>query len=43
MHVVKQEKFEGPLELLLELIQKEKLSINEISLSKVTDEYVAEV
>ena len=43
MHVVKQEKFEGPLELLLELIQKEKLSINEISLAKVTDEYVAEV
>ena len=43
MHVVKQEKFEGPLDLLLELIQKEKLSINEISLAKVTDEYVAEV
>lgn len=43
MHVVRQEKFEGPLELLLELIQKEKLSINEISLAKVTDEYVTEV
>src|SRR3989344_4072991 len=43
MHVVKQEKFEGPLELLLELIQKDKLSINEISLAKVTDEYVSQV
>lgn len=40
---MKQEKFEGPLELLLELIQKDKLSINEISLAKVTDEYVTEV
>lgn len=38
--IVKQEKFEGPLDLLLELIKKEKLSINEISLAKVTDEYV---
>lgn len=40
---VKQEKFEGPLELLLELIEKEKLSITEISLAKVTDDYVAHV
>lgn len=38
---VKQEKFEGPLELLLELIQSEKLSINEISLAKVTDGFIA--
>ena len=41
MHIVKQEKFEGPLDLLLDLIKKEKLSINEISLAKVTDEYVS--
>ncbi len=40
---VKQEKFEGPLDLLLDLIKKERLSINEISLAKVTDEYVAMV
>ncbi|MBI2121551.1 MAG: segregation/condensation protein A [Candidatus Sungbacteria bacterium] len=40
---VKQEKFEGPLALLLELIEKEKLSITEISLAKVTDDYVAHV
>lgn len=41
MYRVKQEKFEGPLDLLLELIQGEKLSINEISLAKVTDEFIA--
>lgn len=41
--LIKQEKFEGPLELLLELIEKEKLSISEISLAKVTDEYVAHI
>ena len=40
---VKQEKFEGPLDLLLELIDKEKLSINEISLAKVADDYIAYV
>ena len=37
---VQQEKFEGPLDVLLELIQAEKLSINEISLAKVTDEFI---
>jgi len=35
--------FEGPLELLLELIEKRKLLINDISLSQVTDEYMAQV
>ncbi len=40
MHIVKQEKFEGPLDLLLELISKEKLNINDISLAKIADEYV---
>lgn len=40
VYTTKQEKFEGPLDLLLELIQKQKLSINEISLAKVTDEFV---
>ena len=37
---VKQEKFAGPLDLLLDLIEKEKLSISEISLAKVTDDYI---
>ncbi|OHA05371.1 MAG: hypothetical protein A2934_01200 [Candidatus Sungbacteria bacterium RIFCSPLOWO2_01_FULL_47_10] len=37
---VKQQQFEGPLDLLLDLIDKEKLSINEISLSRVADDYL---
>jgi segregation and condensation protein A len=37
---VKLEKFEGPLDLLLQLIEAEKLDISQISLAKVTDEYV---
>ena len=41
--LVVQEKFEGPLGLLLELIEKEKLEISEISLSRVTDEFLAYV
>lgn len=35
--------YEGPLELLLELIEKRKLLINDISLANVTDEYMAYV
>lgn len=35
--------FEGPLELLLDLIEKRKLLINDISLAAVTDEYMAYV
>ncbi len=37
---VKQEKFSGPLQLLLELIEKEKLSITEVSLAEVTEGYL---
>lgn len=37
---IRQEKFEGPLDLLLDLIQKEQLSVNEISLAQVTDDFV---
>ena len=40
---IKQEKFEGPLDLLLDLIEKEKLSVSEISLAKVTDDYIKHV
>lgn len=36
----KLEKFEGPLDLLLELIEKEELKITELSLAKVADEYL---
>lgn len=39
--IFKHEKFEGPFELLLELIEKEKLVISDISLARVTDEYIA--
>jgi segregation and condensation protein A len=35
--------YEGPLEILLELIEKRKLLINDISLAAVTDEYIARV
>ncbi len=40
---IKQEKFEGPLELLLELIEKEKFSISEVSLAAVTDNFLSHV
>lgn len=40
---VKVEKFEGPLDLLLELIEKERLDITEVSLSKITDQYLSKV
>jgi segregation and condensation protein A len=35
--------FEGPFSALLELIEKHKLSINEVSLSSITDEYILHV
>jgi segregation and condensation protein A len=38
---IKQASFEGPLELLLSLIEQKKLFINEISLGNVTNEYIA--
>lgn len=40
-YVVKIDKFEGPLELLLNLIEKRKLHINDVSLAKVADDYVS--
>ncbi len=38
---IKQEAFEGPIDLLLDLIEKRKLHINEVSLAKVTDDFIA--
>jgi segregation and condensation protein A len=38
---VKTEHFEGPLDLLLNLIEKRKLFINDISLAKVADDFIA--
>jgi segregation and condensation protein A len=40
---VKTDVFEGPLDLLLELIEKRKLLINDVSLASVTDEYIARI
>lgn len=37
---VKQEKFEGPLELLLTLIEKRKFHINDVTLAKVADDFL---
>ena len=41
--LVKSGSFEGPLELLLSLVEDRKLFINEVSLSQVTDEYLSYV
>lgn len=40
---VKTAVFEGPLDLLIELVEKRKLLINDISLAAVTDEYLQRV
>ena len=41
IYKVKTAVFEGPLDLLLSLIEKRKLFINDISLAEVTDDYIA--
>ena len=38
---IKTEIFEGPLDLLLSLVEKKKLFINDIALAKVADDYIA--
>ena len=40
---VKTPVFEGPLELLLALVEREELDILQVSLAKVTDAYLAEI
>jgi segregation and condensation protein A len=40
---VRLDNFEGPFDLLLQLIAKHKLDITEVSLSRVTDEFIAHV
>jgi segregation and condensation protein A len=40
---IKLKQFEGPLDLLLDLIQTEKLDITEVSLAAVTDQYLSVV
>lgn len=40
MYAVKTSQFEGPMDLLLDLIEKRQLSINEVSLAEITDHYL---
>lgn len=40
MYTVKLKEFQGPLDLLLQLTEEKKLDIAEISLAKVTDQYL---
>lgn len=40
---IQTEAFEGPLDLLLSLIEKRKLLINDISLSKVADDFISHI
>lgn len=40
---IKTEAYEGPFELILDLIEKRQLSINELSLAQVTDDYIQHV
>ena len=39
-YTVKLENFEGPLDLLCHLIDKNKMDISNINLSEITDQYV---
>ncbi|MES2225350.1 MAG: ScpA family protein [Patescibacteria group bacterium] len=41
--LVRTDAFEGPLELILDLIEKRKLLVNELSLAQVTDDFIAHV
>jgi segregation and condensation protein A len=38
---IKTEQFEGPLDVLLNLIEKRKMHINDVALAKVTDDFIA--
>ena len=40
MYELKLEKFSGPLEKLLELIEEQKLDVNEVSMANVTDDFL---
>lgn len=40
LYTVKTEVFEGPLDLLLELVTQRKLFVNDVSLSQVTDDFI---
>lgn len=40
MYNIKLKKFEGPLDLLLQLIEREEMNISEISLANIADEFI---
>jgi len=40
---IKTTAFEGPLDLLLSLVEKRKLFVNDVSLAQVTDDYISHV
>lgn len=40
MHKIKIQQFEGPLDLLLQLIEAQQLDISEVSLAEVTEQYL---
>ena len=40
MYQIKTEQFEGPLDLLLDLIEKEEVDITRVSLANITDQYL---
>lgn len=42
-YIVKTSEFEGPLDLLMSLIEKRKLLINDVSLSRVTEDYISHI
>ncbi len=40
---IKTEQFEGPLDLLIDLVERRKLLVNDVSLAQVTDDYLSHV
>jgi len=40
MHKIKVQNFEGPLDLLLQLIEEQKLEITQVALAEVTEQYI---
>lgn len=40
MHLIRLDNFEGPLDLLLHLLDQQKLEITEVSVAQVTDQYL---
>lgn len=43
MYKIKIEKFNGPLDLLLQLIEEQKMAITEIAMAQVTDQYLEHI